>query len=214
MPPTFYYCHFPLIWLKSSPSFWNELPSYSPLRISIWHRWQRRTFLFSRRKSFRNMILKNIWKNYGNFFEEEWRLYNHRILKIETTTTKNSKDFAIFYTFSNKHGLYVIWSLAHWLNVNALMLFYIRLPKPLLWLQLPSEGKQAELPCAINSLGCLCWKGKYPKWTPQLSSTITKENAYEDYKIIILKFEQEALLSQMFLWVFRQESSMDAKIMD
>lgn len=45
------------------------------------------------------------------------------------------------------------------LNVNAII--YIRLPKALLWLQLPCKGKKGELPCGINSLRHLSMlKGK------------------------------------------------------
>lgn len=47
---------------KITPSLWNELPSSSPWRVSIWHQWQRE-HLFSRRKGYRSMIFRVIWKN-------------------------------------------------------------------------------------------------------------------------------------------------------
>lgn len=102
--PTFsyHYCPFPLTWLKSSPSLWNELPSSSPWRVSIWHPRQRGPlFLFSRRKTgFRSMILRVIWKNYEKILKRN-EGFNYRILETDQKSSPRFLPSFIHYKISD-----------------------------------------------------------------------------------------------------------------
>lgn len=108
-----------------------------------------RTFLFSRRKSFRSMILRDIWGKKLGILKREIKA-----LIVEFCRAKRifPKVLAIFYPLQNLSHAWIMFDICYlesgtlvissMLNADALIIvFCIGLPKPLLSLQLPSEGK-------------------------------------------------------------------------
>lgn len=130
------------------------------------------------------MVLKRYMEKLWEFFEEKWRLYNYRILEIETkkkyflqgfchllSITKSSlnMDYVWHMLFGLCHTGYqqhikcpcLNSAVLRWASIN----YHCGCSFPLKTSKL--SFRVASIPADV----CLCRKGKDPKWTPQLSST-------------------------------------------
>lgn len=179
--------------------------------VSIQHWWQRGPFFSEKEKK-----VLGVWsserygKNMGILKREVkvliiefWRQRGKRLLQgfchfLFITESLTGTDYVW-------HMLFGVWHSGYQQHIKCWCLnklFYIVLPKPLLWLQLPSEGKAswASMWHKFPQMSVCAEREKIPNKCHSSHQLNTKGNAYKDYKvIIILKFEQEALLFQMFI---------------